>query len=229
MHEHKWEPFEGVCCTHVKCSVCGVIKKIDICFFHKLLVNSYLDRAYFKRGDEFFSSDDIPNNRTHMQEFDAACEQLKLATKLQYGCQVLEVGMGIGNLVPWFLKNQINYTGIDFNRWACNYVHDCFGVKTIWADFLKYPFSTWFGWILALHTLEHLEDPEKCLEKMISLASYGVLVLIPNGSDLYNPDHMHFWNEKCIRSWFEELGLKNVESYIMPMPKEDYIWIKGEK
>jgi hypothetical protein len=67
--------------------------------------------------------DGIPQNTTYAMELTTALAEMQ-APAFAPGSSVLEIGSGIGRLVPWFLKGGMSYTALEPDRWAARYIRD---------------------------------------------------------------------------------------------------------
>ena len=71
--------------------------------------------------------DGIPQNATYALELASALREMD-APPLPRGGSLLEVGCGIGRLVPWFLHGGMRYTAVETDRWASRYVREAYQV-----------------------------------------------------------------------------------------------------
>src|SRR5262249_53945097 len=105
-------------CDFVRCVRCGVVKKIARCPFHESHAQDH------RSGREYFSSDlmgmfddGIPQNTSYATELSDALAEMG-APRPVAGSTVLEIGAGIGRLVPWFLRSGMRYTAVEPDPWA---------------------------------------------------------------------------------------------------------------
>lgn len=116
---------------------------------------------------------------------------------------ILDIGCGPGALLNELNKRYKNtkLTGIDFSEHAIMYARKkmpniTFEVKDVLKDHLKDKYDI----IFCTEVLEHLENPEQTLKKILTLLSTnGVLILsVPNGRVDTFMGHIHFWSPE---SW----------------------------
>src|SRR5436309_10245886 len=119
--KHAWSEHrnERDCtCAFVKCVHCGVVKKVARCDFHEAhSQDKHAGREYFLGPDMGALDDGIPLNRTFALELAAALEEMN-APPLVPGSSLLEIGGGIGRLVPWFLHKGLRYSAVEADPWA---------------------------------------------------------------------------------------------------------------
>ena len=80
---------------------------------------------------------------------------------------ILEVGCGTAVSSKGFLKNGIDYTGIEFDKSIYNFVIKK-SRNVIFGDFLKFNFKKKFDVLFASQVVEHIDNPNiffnKCFE-----------------------------------------------------------------
>lgn len=209
---HSWQRHanERDCtCDFVRCLRCGVVKKVARCPFHE---SHAQDR---RPGREYFSSelmgmfdDGIPQNTSYATEMSDALAEMG-APPLVPGSTVLEVGAGIGRLVPWFLRNGMRYTAVEPDPWGGRYMRDAYGVPVIAEPWERMTIEAHSVDVVAsIHTLEHLADADAAFAKMATVAKRHVLLVVPEGWDKWNPDHWWMFTTAVLRSWARNLGLR---------------------
>jgi len=231
--KHHWKKIDTTCCEHIKCSECGVIKKTNLCDFHKEHVNDYVGKDYFYQLAINNFVDDVPLNKQYIHEHENVLfDDFGLNKTFLFNKSVLEIGCGTGRLVPMFLKNNCDYTGLEFNEWVSNYVSNCFDVKMINADFMYYEFEYNYDIVFCVHTLEHLIYSDVAFEKMVSLIKPNgyLFIEVPYKSDLYNPDHFWFFDLKVLKHWGKLNGLECVNDERKTVVEvEDYLYLLFKK
>jgi hypothetical protein len=207
---HSWRPHtnERDCtCAFVKCTRCTVVKKLSRCEFHE---SSTQDK---RPGREYFASmglfdDGIPQNTTYAVELATALAEMR-APAFAPGTSVLEIGSGIGRLVPWFLKGGMSYTALEPEPWAARYIRDAYDVAVTtepWEATTIPPRS--IDLVASIHTLEHLAGADAAFEKMVEVSRRYVLIVVPEGWDIWNPDHFWMFTQDVLRSWGRNMGLR---------------------
>ena len=235
--KHHWKKFKTICCEHIKCVDCGVIKKTKLCAFHIEHTNNYVGKDYFYQEDLSNFNDGMPLNKQYIIEHeDVLFDDFELSKDFLLNKSVLEIGCGVGRLVPMFLKHSCDYTGLEYNKWASNFVTNCFNVQVINEDFMKCSFENKyenkFDIVFCIHTLEHFIDSDIAFQKMVSLVKPNgyLFIEVPFKSDLYNPDHYWFFDLKVLKYWGKINNLKCVNALRKTVIKqEDYLYILFKK
>lgn len=209
--EHDWKKQKGICCEHEKCVKCGVIHKTRRCELHDLSAFDYNDFHYFWRKEICNFKNGIPLNKQFEEEHLQALKEMKINLK-SLGKTVLEVGPGIGRLVPMFLKANFEYECVEISGWAAGYIENAYNVKVYNRGIEGFNPPKKYDLVACIHTLEHLDEADKIFEQLKDLAKAGgyIFLAIPDNSDLYNPDHWWFFDECVLRNWCQAAGLKEI-------------------
>lgn len=229
--DHKWTAAPQPCgCQLRKCSECESLQKASICKHHGSQTTHIPERRYYAQQIGCITEEGIPLNRQYIREMQAALASMRV--KLPVG-RVLEIGMGSGRLIPWFLRHQYAYEGLDVSDWACDYVRECFDVMTHCERFMDWQcaFNS-FDLIACFHSLEHMKDAEDCFIKISDLLKPGggFLYCGPAGTDLCNPDHVWYWPEAALRNWLSGANLKTVSTCTaLITPHEATLYAYSEK
>jgi SAM-dependent methyltransferase len=152
--------------------------------------------------------DGIPQNASYTLELTTALRNMG-APPFPRGASVLEVGCGIGRLVPWFLHSGMRYTAVETHAWAGRYVREAYQVPVEtrpWEDLALEPQS--FDMVASLHFLEHVTQADAAFEKMVMAARRYVLLVVPEGWDIRNADHWWMFTQDVLRVWARNLGLR---------------------
>ena len=192
-------------CVFMRCDDCGVVRKLSRCSTHTAA--SQDTRASHEYYESAFDNG-IPQNATYARELADALEEMH-APPFARDASVLEVGCGVGRLVPWFLHAGLRYTAVESDPWACRYVRDAYLVPvetTSWQDLVLEPRS--FDIVASFHFLEHTIDADVAFEKMVMAARRYVLLIVPEGWDVWNPDHWWMFTQDVLRAWARNLGLR---------------------
>ena len=161
-------------------------------------------REYYKESFD----DGVPLNTSYVLELTSALEEMA-APALPRDASILEVGCGIGRLVPWFLHGGLRYSAIETDPWAGRYVREAYQVEVEavpWQDVVVEPGS--FDIVASLHFLEHTTEADVAFEKMAMAARRYVLLVVPEGWDIWNPDHWWMFSQDVLRAWARNLGLR---------------------
>ena len=210
--KHSWHAHtnERDCvCSFVKCERCGVVKKIARCPFHEAhSQDKRLGREYFLGEDMAAFVDGIPQNTTFALELATALVDMN-APRFARGSSVVEIGCGIGRLVPWFLQGGLRYTAVEPEPWAARYLYDAYLVPVIsepWESVAIEPHSV--DLVATVHSLEHVADADAAFAKMVMAARRHVLIVVPEGWDIWNPDHWWMFTQDVLRTWARNMDLR---------------------
>lgn len=186
---------------------CGALHSILKCDKHKSKQREItgLDAAYY---GELGAIDDnaIP---PHIREFEDAFGKLDAAG----GKDALEIGAGASRYVPMILDaGYSSYNAIEPSAWACEwlknkYPKNVWTFQMAWEDYVTDPLR--YDMILSAHSLERMIDAPSALQKMADHLNPGgrLFIVIPDDSDLTNPDHLWFFNKNTLDHAMELAGL----------------------
>jgi SAM-dependent methyltransferase len=207
---HAWRPRpnERDCsCSFEKCRRCGVVRKLSRCLFHEdWTQEKRAAKGYFESLQNFV--DGIPQNTSYALELSTALEAMGAPT-FTPGGSVLEIGCGPGRLVPWFMKAGLRFSAVEPDAWATRYLRDAYDVPVTtepWGAVSVEPRSV--DIVAAVHCLEHLPDADEAFAKMVSASRRYILIVVPEGWDIWNPDHLWAFNQDVLRTWGRNMGLR---------------------
>jgi SAM-dependent methyltransferase len=149
--------------------------------------------------------------------------------------KALDVGAGIGIYAPWLLRCGYFYEAVDSSPWAVKYIEGAYGGPVHRVAFEDFPVGKLkYDIVISGHCLEHFHDARTALERMAMLLKpKGILLLvIPDNSDLLNPDHHWFFTQAGIERWLHDLQLcdiRTIEKQIVPREKFIYVAAKGKE
>ncbi|MBX7219423.1 MAG: class I SAM-dependent methyltransferase [Blastocatellia bacterium] len=79
-------------------------------------------------------------------------------------------------------------------------------------DVTELPFADdSFEVVTMLEVLEHLPEPQKALERLVSIAQDFVILSVPSHED-DNPEHIHLFNEKTLTEFLQQAGAVRVQT-----------------
>jgi hypothetical protein len=195
-------------CAFVKCQHCGVVKKSSRCAFHEAHSQEKRPgRDYYLDPEMGAFDDGIPQNTTFALELATALVDMG-APEFARGSSVVEIGCGIGRLVPWFLSAGMHYRAVEADPWACRYVYDAYRVPATpqtWEAVTVEPRSV--DVVACVHTLEHLAEADAAFAKMVMATRRYVLLVVPEGWDIWNPDHCWMFTADVLRVWARNMAL----------------------
>jgi SAM-dependent methyltransferase len=223
---HEWRPYPAAINRYRICRGCGVI--------HKYLVAAG-QQPHDDYGDAYWHISSIlngiPQNRVYELECLNAINAMGLSLKT-FGRTVLEVGAGTGRLVPMFLRHGFEYTALERSDWAAQFITETFNVPVQSCRFEDAAFTHPFDLVVSFHTFEHLPHADVSFARLVELVKPGghVFLTVPDGEDLFNPDHLWFFNEQVLRTWCQALGLEVVgTTRLRTTPVEDNIYLVARR
>lgn len=218
-------------CETVKCAECGVSHSRKKCELHMAEYPHRSGSQDYYGAESAGIVDGIPRNRIYVEQWREAFEK-KLNSYMHDSNLVVEVGAGIGRLVPYLYKRGLDYMAIEPDRWACEYLREAYGALAVAGDFMDVPVRQPAKYVIAAHVLEHLPDAQAALHKMVSTMKPGgkLFLVVPDDRDLLNPDHHWFFTAEGLKAWCEEAGLVDVK-YVKRrvVEHEDFIYLVGRK
>jgi SAM-dependent methyltransferase len=148
-------------------------------------------------------------------------------------CFALEIGCGISPYVKEIESTGWFYEGIDPSQLAIDWMKShtvlirftCAKLEDISED-------NRFGFILAAHVFEHLDDAPGAIAKCHDLLEPGgwLWLIVPDDSDPTNPDHQWFFTEETLRRCLEAGGF-TVERLVMRkyIERENFLYCAARK
>lgn len=121
----------------------------------------------------------------------------------------LEVGPGVSPYARTLVALGWHYFTVEPSRWAVDFMMRVVGPHLGWSGLDRVAETTMFGFILAAHVFEHLEDAPGAIAKCSRLLEPGgeFWVIVPDDGDPVNPDHLWVFRPETLRSCLESAGL----------------------
>jgi len=143
----------------------------------------------------------------------------------------IEFGCGVSPYVDMIRRAGYRYTGVDASPWACDYMRRkkrANAIQSQFEDFQPHPNN---AVALAAHVIEHVDAVKSLSIVYRSLLPGGIFyMLIPEGTDLYNQDHLWFFTEASAIRLLEETGFTVQSSAIKNIvPKERFMYFVASK
>jgi len=177
--------------------------------------------------------DMIPRHMHIVAEYQTALINMGVdVPRGEFPARVLDIGCGIGYFAPFFLGLGYQYEGIEMDTWASRYVRSAYMVTTHNCAFEDFDGARQWDAIVASHVVEHFQDAPRQLARILEMLKPGgrFYGIIPEGSDLGNPDHEWFFPEGAIERWLDELGFVEIRTYCANVvPYERFIYLAAEK
>ncbi len=212
----------------------GVLRNVGKCSHHRSMRRNpaTLDASYYEelgiiRDGELLPTKHVaeltealgpfPEPDSHVTEF-----------ALEVGCGVSPYARAIRE-AGWF------YVGIDPSPWAIGWMERHYGrVRFIGRvnDFETKVINVSYGFILAAHCLEHMEDAPGAIAKCSRLLEPGgeLWIIVPDDSDPVNPDHLWFFTGATLRSCLGSAGLIVDRMAVRRhVPHENFIYARARK
>lgn len=138
--------------------------------------------------------------------------------------KILEVGCSTGLMLSLFQKKGFDITGVEISKKAAEIAKER-GVKVFELPFEKIKFSEKYNLVIFNHTLEHLKDPLKALEKAKSILTPKgyILMDLPNFDSplakfwkkrwehLLPDEHLWHFTPKSFQVLFKKMDFKILE------------------
>lgn len=196
-------------CRNAPDETYGVLRCVSKCSLHRLARSRQASgrRYYQKLGS--VADDGAPVCEHYVQQFVEGFGSLRPAPGVC--AHALEIGGGASPYVRLLESCGYHYLGIDPDRWAAEWLEEHYDAVVDVGPFpaagRKYK-DRQFSLILAAHSVEHLPDaPDALLEVRRLLSDDGRLyLLLPDDSDLVNPDHFWFFTPDTLRALMRRLG-----------------------
>lgn len=191
----------------------GVTRSLRKCSFHvRELMNQPQGEAYYRSIGVLDVKGEVRCDHYAAELLDAIGEIPKPPTQFatRYVPEALEVGCGLSPYVPAIKAAGYQYTGIDPDQWAAAETAKRYGVEVLCDMFSPTRFPPdCFGMILAAHSLEHMPDAPQALLAMSHMLVPGghLVIVVPDDTDLANPDHLWFFNAETLYATLNRLGL----------------------
>lgn len=210
-------------CTVATDPLSGVLRSVSKCLVHRRAYRepSTLDESYFRENGVF--------GGTHMPQLLEALGPFPAAFGSR---EALEIGCGCSPYAGAIKAAGWRYTGVDCSPWAAEWTASRWGVAAEACLWEQWPVAQSCGLILAAHVLEHLEDAPGSLSKMAAAMEPGaeLWVIVPDDSDLANPDHLWFFSPITLHATIERIGLSvkvlEMRKYI---ERENFLYLRAVK
>jgi SAM-dependent methyltransferase len=144
----------------------------------------------------------------------------------------LEIGCGISPYAIEIEDREWLYHCIEPSSFAVQWMSEHLEVLCTRGSFENYPDVECFGFILAAHVFEHLDDAPGAIAKCFDLLEPDgwLWLIVPDDSDPTNPDHQWFFTEQTLRRCLEAVGF-NVDRLVMRkyIERENFIYCAARK
>ena len=164
----------------------------------------------------------------------------KALSLLTSGCSILEVGVGRGHFLQSAKMRGHLVQGVELNPLGASQARSLgFQVHELMLDDIAKMTSTRFDAICSFQVLEHVPDPRKFLQGMLTLLKPGgkLILSVPNAAVLRKvdpmnlsllnqpPHHMSHWDEAIFRSLEEFYPVKVASVHHEPLATQHIPWM----
>jgi 2-polyprenyl-3-methyl-5-hydroxy-6-metoxy-1,4-benzoquinol methylase len=175
-----------------KCQSCGFIFTQNVPPPDKI-------GAYYQSQDYVSHSDTrkgLMNKIYHLGRTFMQKKKIRMVDRVARGKKLLDIGCGTGYFPAYMMQKGYKVAGVEVDEKARNFASKEFGLNVISPDeFLNKGFLEKFDVITLWHVLEHLDDFDLYLEKMLEhLENEGTLMIaLPNCSSLDARFYKEYW------------------------------------
>jgi 2-polyprenyl-3-methyl-5-hydroxy-6-metoxy-1,4-benzoquinol methylase len=157
-----------------------------------------------------------------------------LATHLQAGSTVIDIGCGSGRDILWLQKRGYNVIGLERSSGLAHLARHHTGSRIIEADFETFNFAELSAdALLLIGALVHLPHPKltEVLEAICqAVKNFGFLLITMKQGEgsVTDPDGRRFylWQDEDMRQVYETLKLSVIDFFIQPSKiNPDDIWL----
>lgn len=209
-----------------------LIHSIEKCAKHAALRRdpATLDEAYYTELG--LLKDGKLAETKHVEELIEALGNIPVAT-LDFDVAV-EIGCGTSPYTALLMESGYIVCAADKSNYAVDWMRRNYDVLAFNADFeVSCPIEDdAVALLFAMHFFEHLNDAPAAFQRAANLLiPRGELwLIVPDGSDPINPDHLFFFDEKSLKCSVEMAGL-NVEHLAVRkyVERENFIYCRARK
>jgi SAM-dependent methyltransferase len=186
-------------------------------------------RAYYEHLGVIDGTELTPS--LHVAELTDALGELPPAPSA--AATALEVGCGVSPYFRLITGKGYHYRGIDADPWACDFMTRRYGARVLCADFPgAFGGGEEFDLVFCAHALEHLADAPAALRVVHRLLRKGrpLWLVIPDGSDRINPDHLWFFDRPSLAETLRSCGFDRVRvEQRRVVEPEDFLYAEAYK
>jgi 2-polyprenyl-3-methyl-5-hydroxy-6-metoxy-1,4-benzoquinol methylase len=154
---------------------------------------------YYQSQDYISHSDTrkgLMNNLYHLGRTFMLRKKYRMVKKFSKGKKLLDIGTGTGYFPGYMKKKGFQVTGVEIDPKAREFAKEEFGVQ-VYApkDFIDHKIKGNFDVITLWHVLEHLDNFDLYLERMLEQLEPGgsLVIALPNCSALDARYYKEFW------------------------------------
>jgi len=128
--------------------------------------------------------------------------------------EILDVGCGSGEIDIIIAAKGYNITAVDISpiaismasEYADNFPECKQRIRFLTGDIEKMTFEKTFSTAIISHTLEHVINPEKMMERVLSIIEDGsyILVAVPNRKAWNDRTHLRYFSERSLKKFLSQ-------------------------
>lgn len=147
----------------------------------------------------------------------------------------LEIGCGVSPYAGVLMERGWSYAAVEPSKWACGWMLRIVGAIALPHRFEAtkslLPYGS-FGFILAAHSIEHMDDAPGAIKRCAELLAPGgqLWIVTPDDTDKTNPDHQWCFSSDSLWYTVEAAGL-TVEHITLRryIKKENFLYVRASK
>ncbi len=172
-----------------------------------------------------------PSDVTGHETLEFHLQRYRFAARYARPGRLLDIACGVGygtRLLADEAPVDLTALGVDLSSDAVAYAQERYAGSRIHyqaADAQVFEDPGGFDTIVSLETIEHLPDPVRFIDRMVSLLNPGGVFVasVPTTPSIdVNPHHLHDFTERSFRGLFRRHGLIEVDS--LPQVQSIRLW-----
>lgn len=186
-----------------------VLRAVEKCEFHRAWLRSQpCGQAYYEQL-HCFDADGTPRCTSYVEQLQEAVGAFPLAAA---GARAIEIGCGVSMYAGAILAAGYTYQAWEPDVWAATWTRQHYKVPVTTLPFETAPPGDVgrFQLVLCAHAVEHMPHAPRALRELGNLLRPGgvLYIVVPDDTDLCNPDHHWFFSAETLQRTIERVGLK---------------------
>ncbi len=138
--------------------------------------------------------------------------------------RLFEIGCAHGFFLEVAKPHFLSVAGIDISRDASAYARDVLGLRAATGDFMELDLTESVDVVCLWDTIEHLQHPDRYLEKVAARLNPGGVVALTTGDigsavarmrgsrwrQIHPPTHLHYFSKSTLEKLLERCGLVTI-------------------
>lgn len=207
------------CGCVVERHACGLFRNVYRCMGHQDEVRRHPSDSLEHYVGLGCIVEGIPQHRRYIAELTECLTEM--GVEVGFGVdaileqrRVVEIGAGLGMYAPLFLGRGYQYAAIEPVPYAAEWVRSAFNVEVHERMFDGgwWPSGDPVDAVMAAHVLEHLPDALHAAAAINAWLKPGgrLYMIVPDASDLWNPEHVWFGDEPEWRGVLAAAGFDDI-------------------